>query len=61
MICQDCAAAADWDGGLLIVDDRDVRVLEGHDRCVARNLGRTMGSTDCACQHRTAAREVSGG
>lgn len=53
MICQDCAGAADYPE-LTVLDEHDIEVIEGHDRCVARNLGRTMGSTDCACQHRTA-------
>lgn len=55
MICPDCAAAADFEAlpGLVKVFNVLSDGPEGHDRCVARNLGAVRGSEDCACQHRT--------
>jgi hypothetical protein len=62
VICPDCAAAADWiwNDDVPVIDQLDVDVLGGHDRCVARNLGAVRGSEDCSCQHRPV-RVVSGG
>jgi len=62
VICQDCAAAADLAEaereGLPATDVPAVLLgAGGHDRCVARNLGRRRESQDCTCQHRA----VSGG